>query len=444
MRNIPFTKMQVTNEPLVANAGLAVIGQLMLAAGIEHVHSDRHMRQDKIHDSDIIKTLCGLVSMGKVGFDHVRLFEEDPFFQDALAISRLPKEAALRQRFESMSKDSRTHEGMLACSVELLHKTQVLPDRLELPGFSGIRIDTDTSIFDNSDSKKEGVEVGYTKIAGYAPICSFLEGGLVVGAELRPGAQNALHEGHDSYFAAVRERVRKLFPQDAVLWVGDSAFDGISHMVARQDAGDCFIIKRNPRREAQGHLITLAKEQGFARRPRPGKTVFTGEILRKRGALTSLRLVYEVTERTTKKGQHLLVPEYTVFSVWTNLPAAVDADAVLEQYRDRGTCEQFFAELKSELDLERLPSGKFSVNALFFQLGIFVNNMLRVLGRGILSGKAVGLRDATRRRLRTVMQNLMYLCGRVVRHARQVILKVRNNRGFGKALCQMYRTYCMT
>ena len=66
-----------------------------------------------------------------------------------------------------------------------------------------------------------------------------------------------------------------------------------------------------------------------------------------------VRLVYEMTERTSKKGQTLLLPEYKVFSVWTNLATVTDAD-ILRLYRDRGTCEQYFAELKSELDLERL------------------------------------------------------------------------------------------
>ena len=67
-----------------------------------------------------------------------------------------------------------------------------------------------------------------------------------------------------------------------------------------------------------------------------------------------------MTERTSKKGQALLLPEYKVFSVWTDLEKVSDTD-VLRLYRDRGTCEQYFAELKSELDLERLPSGKFSI-----------------------------------------------------------------------------------
>ena len=444
MKNKPFMRMEVTDEPLVANAGLAIIGQLMRIAGIEQVRSSRNFCNFKVPDVDILKVLCGLLALGKVGFDHIRLYDNEHFFSDALEIGRMPKEAALRQRFASMSQDRQVHEEVAACSVRLLRKTGVLPEKVVVSGSSWVRVDTDTSIFDNSKSKKEGVEKGYTGVEGYAPICSFLEGGLVVGAQLCPGAQNALHEGYERYFGAVRQRMRELFPDDDVLWVADAAFDDSAHMSALQADGDCFIIKRNPRRESETALIRQAKEEGRATSPRDGKTVFTGETKRGHGCMSSVRLVYEVTERTIKKGQFLLLPEYTVFSVWTNLPEEVGADTVLELYRARGTCEQYFAEIKSELDLERLPSGKFCVNELFFQLGMFVNNMLRVIGSGILSGNPGGLRQATRRRLRTVMQNMMYLCGRVVRHARRVVLKVKRNMGFGEALCEMYRKYCIS
>jgi hypothetical protein len=55
---------------------------------------------------------------------------------------------------------------------------------VDVPGCCGVRVDTDSSIFDNSQSKKEGVVVGYSGVAGYAPVCSLLEGGIVVDAWL--------------------------------------------------------------------------------------------------------------------------------------------------------------------------------------------------------------------------------------------------------------------
>jgi hypothetical protein len=439
---LPFDRIEVTDEPIAGNAGLAAIGQLMNIAGIDQVRSGRNLPNYKIQDTDILKTFCGMVAVGRVGFEHIHHFEKDDFFAVALGIARVPGEASLRQRFEAMSQDRRVHEDLPECGIRMLRKVKHPVPKVDVPGFCGVRVDTDSSIFDNSQSKKEGVAVGYTGVAGYAPVCSFLEGGLVVGARLCPGAQHPLHEGYEGYFTQVRRRVKQLATDSPILWVEDAAFDSGKLMAERHTdtdkARDFFIIRHNLRQEPMDILINLAREQGEVSRPRPGKTVYTGSTVRRHGDMEKVRLVYEVTERISKKGQMLLAPEYTLFSVWTNLEE-VSCAYVLRLYRDRGTCEQYFAEIKSELDLERLPSGKFCVNELFFQLGMFVNNMLRVMGQSLLGPGIVNMKKATRRRLRTVMQNLMYMCCRVVRHARRVILRVRGANGTAGALCGLYR-----
>ena len=40
-------------------------------------------------------------------------------------------------------------------------------------------------------------------------------------------------------------------------------------------------------------------------------------------------------------------------------------------YRDHATSEQFHSEFKTDLDIERLPSGKFATNALVMILATF-------------------------------------------------------------------------
>jgi hypothetical protein len=438
----PFDLIEASDEPIFGNAGLAGIGQLMHIAGIDQVRSSRNLPNYKIKDTDILKAFCGMVAVGRVGFEHIHHFEQDDFFAEALGIARMPGEASLRQRFEAMSQDRRVHEDLPECGIRMLKKVKHPVPQIKVSGFCGVRVDTDSSIFDNSQSKKEGVFVGYTGVAGYAPLCSFLEGGIVVGAQLCPGDRHPLHEGYERYFAQVKQRVNVLAPESPILWVEDAAFDSSQLMAARHaDEGktqDFFIIRHNLRQESPAILINLAMEQGKVSNPRPGKTVYTGSTVRRHGDMEKVRLVYEVTERTSKKGQLLLVPEYTVFSVWTNLEEVSCAD-VLRLYRDRGTCEQYFAEIKSELDLERLPSGKFCVNELFFQLGMFVNNMLRVMGQSLLGPEITKMKEATRRRLRTVMQNLMYMCGRVVHHARRVILRVKGANGTAGAMSRLYR-----
>jgi hypothetical protein len=438
----PFDRVEVTDEPICGNAGLAGIGQLMRIAGLDQVRSSRNLPNYKIKDTDILKVFCGMVAVGRVGFEHIHHVEHDDFFATALGIARMPGEASLRHRFEAMSQDRRVHEDLPACGIRMLKKLKYPVLKVEAPGFCGVRVDTDSSIFDNSQSKKEGVTVGYTGVAGYAPVCSFLEGGIVVGSQLCPGDRHPLHEGYEEYFAQVRQRVNALAPDSPILWVEDGAFDSGKLMAGRHadvnKSRDFFIIRHNLRQEPPGVLINLAREQGEASRPRSGKTVYIGSTVRRHGEMEKARLVYEVTERASKNGQMLLAPEYTVFSVWTNLDEVSCAD-VLRLYRDRGTCEQYFAEIKSELDLERLPSGKFCVNELFFQLGMFVNNMLRVMGRSLHGPEIMKMKKATRRRLRTVMQSLMYMCGRVVHHAHQVILRVKGANGTAGAMCCLYR-----
>ncbi len=93
-------------------------------------------------------------------------------------------------------------------------------------------------------------------------------------------------------------------------------------------------------------------------------------------------------------------------------------------YRDHATSEQFHSELKTDLDIERLPSGKFATNVLVMTLAIFSYNMLRWIGLISLVGDISPVRHpAKRRRLRTVIQELMYLAARLIKTSRRLTLR---------------------
>jgi hypothetical protein len=71
----------------------------------------------------------------------------------------------------------------------------------------------------------------------------------------------------------------------------------------------------------------------------------------------TLRLIVRVTERTIdKRGQRLPMPEIDLEGWWTSL--TVPMAEVIALYAHHGMHEQFHSEIKSDLDLERLPSGK--------------------------------------------------------------------------------------
>ncbi len=88
------------------------------------------------------------------------------------------------------------------------------------------------------------------------------------------------------------------------------------------------------------------------------------------------------------------------------------------------------------MDLERLPSGKFATNALVLSLGQVAYNVLRLCGQTSLqqngqlpSEKRMPIRKAVvRRRLRSVIQDLMYLAARWTYHSHRWGLSFwRNN-----------------
>ena len=75
-----------------------------------------------------------------------------------------------------------------------------------------------------------------------------------------------------------------------------------------------------------------------------------------------------IEQSLEKNGQKLLFPKRTVYAWRTNLPDEFDAQEVVDLYKDHGTSEQFHAEFKGELDMERLPSRKFKTNRLLMAL----------------------------------------------------------------------------
>ena len=77
---------------------------------------------------------------------------------------------------------------------------------------------------------------------------------------------------------------------------------------------------------------------------------------------------------------------------------------------DHGTSEQFHSELKSDLDIEQLPSGKLCVNRIVLLCGMLAFNLLRTIGQEVIvRADLAPVKIKVRRwRLKTVLQNIVY------------------------------------
>ncbi|MBF0421711.1 MAG: transposase, partial [Magnetococcales bacterium] len=99
-------------------------------------------------------------------------------------------------------------------------------------------------------------------------------------------------------------------------------------------------------------------------------------------------------------------------------------DKIIKLYEDHGTSEQFHSEFKTDLDMERLPSSKFETNALIMAMAAFSYNILRLIGQLGLVGKDGPVRhSAKRRRIRTVIQELIDTAARLVKSGRRLKLR---------------------
>jgi hypothetical protein len=144
----------------------------------------------------------------------------------------------------------------------------------------------------------------------------------------------------------------------------------------------------------------------------------------------------------------LLVPEVEIATYWTSLgPRQASPDEVIGLYRDHGTSEQFHSKVKTDLDLERLPSGRFAVNALVLTSGLAAYNVLRLIGQNALredrdlppTERMPIRKHVKRRRQRSVTQDLVYLASKFVRHSRRWRLALARRNPWRGALRATYR-----
>ena len=355
--------VEFTNERIIPASGLAVVGALLGKSGfikkLNRMDVTSNRSQHQIKNGDIVLTYLGMLCMGKPYFEAVHEMDDDKdFYKTALANGLVP-------------------------------------------------VDIDVTPMDNSKSKKEGVSRTYKGFDGYAPMMAYIgTEGYAINFELREGKQHC-QKGTVEFLQETIKLCHKLTDKPLLIRL-DSGNDSIDNVAVLMDTGCFFIIKRNLRRESTDDWFEMAKQYfQNVNSPRDGKTVYIGSDWK---TVTSkqfnkeftLRTGYEITERTIDKyGQFNLVPDVEVETWWTNLG---DPDEeIIRLYHAHGECEQFHSEVKTDMDLERLPSGKFATNALILELGMLAYNILRMIGQGTIGGRAPRQkRDVKRRRLRTV------------------------------------------
>ena len=124
--------------------------------------------------------------------------------------------------------------------------------------------------------------------------------------------------------------------------------------------------------------------------------------------------------------------KYKVTGVVTNRDIA--GDELIRWYRERcGKSEEAHSIMKEDLAGGKLPSGLFGSNAAWWQIMILAFNLNVAMKRLVLGG------DWAHRRMKAIRFWLINVPGRVLRHARRLVVRLVGGHASNRILLQARR-----
>ena len=434
---MPEFKLVQSDEILITPTGLVTVGKLLALTSLEE-RLNRvkipNIDEPEIYNHEIVYSYAGLLAQGKVNFDDIEEFRDLKSFVTIMGINNAPSSPTLRQRLKNGSLDF----------IKIVKEQNISLLKTVDPDFStcyenNIPLDLDDSPFDNSDTKKEGVTRTYKGFDGYCPSFAYLgKEGYLINTKLKEGKAHSMR-GAKEFLSRSIDDAKKLTDKNILVRM-DAGYDSKDILEICQDKEVNFIIKRNIRNNDKEKIIEKCHKNGEIITPRKGKKIYRGSYKKNiPGLETPVKVVFDLEETTMDKdGQLHLVPKKELDLYWVNLNA--EENEIIELYHKHGTCEQFHSEIKTDMNLERLPSGEFDLNELVLIIGMLVYNILRFMGQLSLKIPDSPLKGGVqRRRVRTVMQNLIMIASKLVSHARQLYLKFGSESPWFKTFKRVYR-----
>lgn len=450
--------VEFSDERLITPSGLVFVGQILgksdFVKKMNRAPISKDYLQKQIKNGDILLTYIGMLCQGKPQYEAVREMMDDPdYYKHALGIAyAIPSAETLRQRFDMIGDTLR--KDILQANVDMFRAMNIEPSALE-NGY--VPVDIDVTPFDNSKTNKEGVSRTYKGFDGFAPIMAYIgTEGYCINTELRIGKQHCQKETPD-FLRETIDLCRQLTDKPLLIRLdsGNDASENIGIFMEESYKFNnvSFIIKRNPRQESKDEWLSSVRDCcKNVQTPREGKTVFIGQTFRDVTytladgveKTVGIRTIYEITERITDKhGQYFMTPDIELNTYWTNIP--LSDQEIIDLYHAHGESEQYHSEIKTDMDVERLPSGKFDSNKLVLELTVIAYNILRIIGQESLRKEDSPTRKKVhRRRIRTIISNLVQFAGHLTEHAGRLVLAIGKSNLWRFTFKRIYDSFALS
>ncbi len=405
----PIDRIRVDfDDPnLVSNAGLLLVGTLVVRLGLERLVNQMVRLGGRVGGARPGRKVLTLVHAMVAGGSHI---DHADVLRAGNTAGVLPHRVMAPSTLGTFLRSfTFGHVRQLEAVVgEVLRRAWGLGAG---PGSARLVLDVDSTICAVEGKRKQGAAFGYTKVLGYHPILATrADTGEVLHARMRKGSANTAR-GARRFIDELIARVRRggaageiVVRLDSGFWSGETITtlgrlnvrytmavrtntQGVAAAIAAIDESDWGPIDYTPDGEAQVAECTYKGRRLIVRRT-----------------------------RLSGRRQLRLWPDWRHFAFLTDLDGdAVTVDAF---HREHAVVELDIRDLKEGAGLEHVPSGNFSANSAWLQCAVLAHNLARWT---TTSGRPSGVGE--RMVARTFRARLVAVPGRLVNHAGTPILR---------------------
>lgn len=367
-------EIRFEDQKLTSFAGLVVYQPLFSRIGLKQQLGScfRHLKVSPIFGHGVVVLLLVVhLLLGYRRLQDMRYYADDPMVHRLLGLGRLPDVATVSRTLAGLDETG-------VANLRRLNRQRVL-ERLGALGLARITLDFDGSVL-STGRFAEGTAVGFNRkkkgSRSYYPLfCTVAQTGQVLDVWHRPGNVH----GAKAFILACMREIKAILPRATIEARMDSAFfnDDIVSMLDREEveftasvpferfaALKTLIENRKRWRRLDGQCSFFETDWKPAKWQDRYRSVFTRNQNRKqyKGAVQlDLFVPYEYG--------------YDFKVIVTNKP--VSAKKALAFHNGRGAQEGVFAELKSQTQMDYVPTRKQADNQVYLLSAVMAHNLNR-------------------------------------------------------------------
>jgi hypothetical protein len=403
---LPF-KLEITEEEITPRSGLVLYAEVLRALKVKEGVGEYFLKPGSNRGYEawrFIEPILMMLYGGGRHIEDIREIRDDEALRGLIGMEKMPSLSTYGDWLVRMGKD----EGLGATAQinkEVIGKV-CMGDKEQ-----DYTLDVDATVI---EAEKKSARWTYKHVKGYQPILGFIaENSLVLAYEFREGSVPA-HARAVEFL----ERCEAACPEGKRITSirSDSAFYQAEVVNWCEKNGKKYTITADKDKGVKEAIETIADWERLLspEGEDTGRDVGTAiHIMNK--TESAFRLV---VQRWKNEQMDLFSPEQWCYQVIATNLDELGAEEVVWWHNQRAQAENLIKELKIGFGMEQMTSGDFLANALYFSLGVLVYNTTQ-------AQKLLFMENSWQKTtIATIRWKLVQIAGKVVRHGRQVILKL--------------------